>query len=375
MHTPLVARCVRGLESTVAAEVLASGLGVVTGLRHREVHFRASWPAPMLRTADDVFLLAAQRADIGTTKHGLQALAELAELADTDRLLRLRRGLTASDELTGIDVSASFLGRRTFNRYDAEDVVGPALARRLGVPYHSRRTGVASPPGHWGWRLTLDGTRATLMLRITDQPQHRRAYKRRTIPGTLHPPLAAAMAAMADISPGQVVVDPCCGAGTLLIEAALAQPGAHFHGFDLSPDAITAARANAVALPDTVGLPIAIDRSDAGRLPLPDAGVDRVLCNPPWGTQAPARGLIANTPSRWWTELRRVLAPDGRAVLLLPDPEALGTALRHRLTPLHIQRVRVSGAQPFIVHLAPKDENVRRRTTGVRDGPTARGNP
>ncbi|MFE1251608.1 hypothetical protein [Streptomyces sp. NPDC058766] len=50
--------------------------------------------------------------------------------------------------------------------------------RRLGVPYRSRRDGAAPPPGCCGWRLTLDGTRATLMLRVDDRPLHRRAYKR-----------------------------------------------------------------------------------------------------------------------------------------------------------------------------------------------------
>ncbi|GAB2984125.1 hypothetical protein GCM10023080_057460 [Streptomyces pseudoechinosporeus] len=350
MHTPLVARCLRGLEAVVAAEVLGSGLGAVTDLRHREVHFRSHRSTPPLRTADDVFLLAAQRPDIGTTRQRLHELTELAHLADTDHLLSLRHSATASARgITGIDVSASFLGRRTFTRYDAEDVVGQALARRLGVPYHSRRTGTAPPPGCCGWRLTLDGTRATLMLRVEDRPLHRRAYKQHTIPGTLHPPLAAAMATLADIRPGHAVLDPCCGAGTLLIEAALAQPDAHFHGFDLSADAITAARANAGELP------VAIRRSDAGRFPLSDNSVDRVLCNPPWGTQAHARGLLATAPSRWWTELRRVLAPEGTAVLLLPDREDLTTAIRHHFTPVHMQRLRLSGAQPFLVHLALTD--------------------
>ncbi|WP_433462219.1 methyltransferase domain-containing protein [Spirillospora sp. CA-128828] len=346
----LVARCVRGLESAVAAEVLESGLGAVTRLGHREVQFRlrSPEPIPVPRTADDLFLLAARRPDIGTTKSDLHALAELAELADTDLLLRLRRTLTqAKDDVPGIDVSASFLGRRTFSRYDAEDVVGAALAERLGVPYHSRRAGAAPPPGHQGWRLTLDGTHATLMLRISDRPLHRRAYKRRTVPGTLHPPVAAAMAVMADIRPGHTVLDPCCGAGTLLIEAALARPGARLRGFDLSPDAVAAARANAAALP------IGVDRCDAGRLPFSDASIDRVLSNPPWGTQVHPRGLLADSPSRWWTELRRVLSPDGTVVLLLPTSETLAGAIRHGLAPVHIQGVRVSGAQSFIVRLQP----------------------
>ncbi|NGO48449.1 methyltransferase domain-containing protein [Streptomyces sp. YC419] len=277
--------------------------------------------------------------------------------------MALRHGTTTSARgITGIDVSASFLGRRTFTRYDAEDVVGQALARRLGVPYHSRRTGTAPPPGGCGWRLTLDGTRATLMLRLDERPLHRRAYKQRTIPGTLHPPLAAAMAVLADIRPGHTVLDPCCGAGTLLIEAALAQPEARYQGFDLSANALTAARANAAELP------ITIRRSDAARLPLPDNSIDRVLCNPPWGTQAHAGGLLATAPSRWWTELRRVLTSEGTAVLLLPHREDLTTAIRHGFTPAHMQRLRLSGAQPFLVHLTLTDAGRSRPAQQLPEG-------
>ncbi|MEU4833207.1 methyltransferase domain-containing protein [Streptosporangium sp. NPDC023615] len=341
----LVARCVRGLEQAVAAEILQSELSTVTRLGHREVHFHTLRAGPWAvgpATADDVFLLAARGPDIGPGREGLPGLAELAGEADLDDLLRSRRRYGGAGAVTGVEVSASFLGGRNFNRHDAEDAVGRVLAHRLGVGYHSRRTGLAPPGGHTGWRLTLDGTRATLMLRITDRPLHRRAYKRRSLAGTLHPPVAAAMARMADLRPGLTVLDPCCGAGTLLIEAASHQPEALLRGFDLSPDAVRATRENAGALPVTVG------RADAGRLPLPDGGADRVLCNPPWGGQVTAGGLLASSPERWWAELRRVLAPGGTAVLLLPGAADIAAGIRWGLVPAHVQRVRVSGAQPFI---------------------------
>ncbi|GAB2735197.1 TRM11 family SAM-dependent methyltransferase [Streptomyces bullii] len=159
------------------------------------------------------------------------------------------------------------------------------------------------------------------------------------------------MAALAGIRPGHRVLDPCCGAGTLLIEAALAHPGARCEGFDLSREAVATARANAAAA--AAAPPLTVHRADAGRLPLPDGTADRVLCNPPWGTQVHPGGLLATAPDRWWRELRRVLAPDGTAVLLLPDPTALTTALRHDLTPVHLCRVRLFGAQPYVVQLAP----------------------
>lgn len=347
MHTPLVARCVRGLESAVAAEILRFPDTAVTGLRHREVRFRASGSPPSPRTADDVFLFAARRPDIGPARRSLGLLTELVTGSDIAALLRLRRTATGSAAPTGIDVSASFLGSRGFNRYDAEDAVGQALSRRIGVPHHSRREGVPVPPGHWGWRLTLDGEHATLMLRAGDRPLHRRAYKRHTVPGTLHPPVAAAMAAMAELRPGAVVVDPCCGAGTLLAEAAVLEPAARCLGFDLSGRALDAARAN------TRGLPVTVERGDAGRLPLADGSVDRVLCNPPWGGQVPARGALAGAPERWWRELRRLLAPDGTAVVLLPGAGQLTAALDAGLSPAHVQRVRVSGAEAFVVRLRP----------------------
>ncbi|WP_424533032.1 TRM11 family SAM-dependent methyltransferase [Sphaerisporangium viridialbum] len=359
----LVARCVHGLEPTVAAEVLQRGLGVITHLGHREVHFRtcrSESRAVELRTADDVFLLAARCADVGAAKEGAAALARLADLADLGSLPRQRESHGGPGALTGVEVSASFLGRRNFNRHDVEDAVGHALARRLGIGYHSRREGAVPPSAHSGWRVTLDGTRATLMLRIAGRPLHRRDYKRCSVPGTLHPPLAAAMAGMADIRAGQTVLDPCCGAGTLLIEAWRQQPEARFRGFDLASEALRAAGENLAGLPITVG------RADAGRLPVPDGSADRVLSNPPWGGQVAARGLLAASSSPWWAELRRVLAPGGTAVVLLPGVGDLPMGIRHQLVPVHVQRVRVSGAQSFLVRLTAPGG--RERTRGGAQG-------
>ncbi|WP_283136613.1 methyltransferase domain-containing protein [Rhizohabitans arisaemae] len=359
----LVARCIRGLEPIAATEILRAELGTVTGLGHREVRFQAAPPARWIepRTADDVFLLAGRIPDIGRVRAGLGGLAELTAALDLDSLLARRRAYGGRGRLTGVEVSASFLGRRNFNRYDAEDVIGSALARRLGVPYRSRRDGTPPPDLDGGWRLTLDGEHATLMLRIGLRPAHRRDYKRATIPGTLHPPVAAAMAILADVLPGQRVLDPCCGAGTLLIEAERAQPLGRFQGYDLDPAALRAARVNAAG-----STAVRVGAADAGDLPLADGSVDRVVANPPWGAQVRAGGRLAGAPERWWAEIRRVLTPTGSAVVLIPDTGDLAAAIRYGLVPTYVQQVSLFGSRPSVVRLVPRepsggsDDRIRR---------------
>ncbi|KAB2347063.1 methyltransferase domain-containing protein [Actinomadura rudentiformis] len=361
-----MARCVRGLEPALGTEILQTGSATIDWIGHREVGFRTGDDV-RLRTADDVFLLVRRRDDVGPHKRDLAALAEMARTVDLEGLARERRIRGGPAGFGGIEISASFLGRRTYNRYDIEDAVGGVLAERAGVPYHSRRHGEPPPPGHSGWRLTLDGTHATLLLRLGRRPAHRRAYKNATIPGTLHPPVAAAMAQAAALHPGQRVLDPCCGAGTLLIEAHHTVPGTALLGFDLDPAARRAARQNAGPFP------IAVEHGDAGALPVADRSIDRVLCNPPWGEQVGAGGRLAGHPERWWRELARVLTDEGRAVVLLPEARGLGHALALGLAPVHVQQLSLFGSRPLMVQLERQHDRKRsranRRTTSTGSSP------
>ncbi|MCI2417574.1 methyltransferase domain-containing protein [Saccharopolyspora sp. K220] len=332
----------------MSTEILLSESASITSIAHREVIFQ-TWEGARgarPRTADDVFLLAGRRDDIGPHKRDLASLTELVHTLDLDSLQHERRIRGGPHDFAGIEISASYLGRRTYNRYDIEDTIGPALANRLRVPYHSRRGGTAPPPGYCGWRLTLDGTNATLLLRLGEFPAHRREYKTATIPGTLHPPVAAAMALLADLHPGQTVLDPCCGAGTLLIEAHHAVPGMTLIGFDLASRPRRAAKINSIGT-----APLRIERADAAALPVADRSIDRVLCNPPWGSQVRAGGFLASDPEQWWCELARVLADDGRAVVLVPDARSLSYALDNGLIPTHVQQLSLFGRHPLMTRL------------------------
>jgi tRNA (guanine6-N2)-methyltransferase len=340
MHARLLARTVRGMETLVADEIRERGLGRVDLVGHREVHFTSPDPAAAIRalpTADDVLLVAAVIHGIGHTRDDLRVLA--AGLGDLSSVPR-----------QALDVSATIVGPRRFGRYDVEDAVGSALSAALGVPYHSRRGGVRPPPGTRSWRVTIEGKRATVAVRLGDRPTHRRDYKRASVPGTLHPPVAAAMARLAGIAPGDVVLDPCCGAGTLLVEAARLLGGAgpggggglpggsRLVGVDCDAVALRAAGLNAA------GLAVSWLRADAGDLPVRSGSVDGILVNPPWDRQVPARGALFANRQRLWAEASRVLRPGGRLVALLRNGARPGAGV-HVLAEYPI---RLSGAEAAI---------------------------
>jgi 23S rRNA G2445 N2-methylase RlmL len=304
----LLARTVRGLESVACTEI--NGLGWTENVRHREVVFCAPAVDPrvlQLRTVDDVAILAAETGAVST----------LVSSMDVTEVLALRQRFSAP--MSDVDVSASVLG--PLKRFDVEDEVGRGLAGLLGVRYHSRRNGQRPPAGSVTWRVTVEGSVARLAVRIAEVPLHRRAYKVASLPGTLHPPVAAAMSLLAGVRESHVVLDPCCGAGTTLAES-----GASVRiGFDLDPAAVRATIVNA-------GVPAVV--ADASAIPLPDCSIDRVLVNPPWGRAVAPSGGLAKDTDGLWREIRRVLKPGGLIAALLPSTaeDPAGFVVQRKIT-------------------------------------------
>lgn len=73
--------------------------------------------------------------------------------------------------------------------------------------------------------LHVSGTEATLSLDLSGESLHRRGYRTESVEAPLKESLAAAIVYMAGVRPGMTadscLLDPMCGSGTLLIEAAL----------------------------------------------------------------------------------------------------------------------------------------------------------
>lgn len=105
-------------------------------------------------------------------------------------------------------------------------------------------------------------------------------------PGSMDPLLARALVNIAGARPGATVIDPMCGTGGLLLEAALV--GARAIGTDAQRKMADGARTNlSAAAPD---VPWLVCRGDARRPPLPDDIADAVVFDAPYERQSAVAG-------------------------------------------------------------------------------------
>ncbi|ORX80815.1 UPF0020-domain-containing protein [Basidiobolus meristosporus CBS 931.73] len=132
----------------------------------------------------------------------------------------------------------------------------------------------------------------------------------------LRPAIAYCMTRLANISPGQLVIDTCCGVGTIPIEGALSHPYALFLGGDVDEDAIyTRGAANILHT-------IKRNRVDlclwsAKKLPFRNGVVDTVVSDLPWGRREGSFQSNCKLYPKMMKEIGRVLKPNtGRVILI-----------------------------------------------------------
>lgn len=147
---------------------------------------------------------------------GLDDAGRLTEAIPTERYVR-------SDQSFG--VRSTRIGSHAFGSPDVAEVVGQAI-----IDAHREATGdrlaVDLDDPDVVFRSTVRHDRFTLALDTTGpRSLHRRPFRVCDHPAPIRPTLAAAMLELADYGPGETLVDPMCGGGTIPIEAALAARG------------------------------------------------------------------------------------------------------------------------------------------------------
>ncbi|HWA77161.1 MAG TPA: methyltransferase domain-containing protein [Polyangiaceae bacterium] len=362
----LLARSVRGIEWLLAAEIRAQG-AAVSSIGHRVVEFSvAGEPSDgqlRLGCADDVFLFVGELRGVDHRRASLATLTQATARMPLGQTLATLSSLRAAPLGWQFTVVASFLGARNYNRYEAEAAVAESITKATGLSYESSREGSPGRPV-LTFRVHLVEDAASLSLRVFEEPLHRRRYKQRSYPGTLHPPLARAMALLAGLGTNATVLDPFCGVGTLLLEARLLEHSAQCHGVDIDAGRLSAARENA----ELAGVSINLVGGDAAQLPFEGSTFERVLTNLPWGVAVEPEGALKQGSGLFWTELARVLRSDGRAIVLTDPKTALAAAVRESELSLLLRfRVSLFGQYPELWVLGARDAiNARERSPIVR---------
>jgi 23S rRNA G2445 N2-methylase RlmL len=238
-------------------------------------------------------------------------------------------------------------GEHGYQRQDAKEAFLAGLQGKIPAGWFP-----ATDENAWFevW-LTIRGRTAVCGVRLSDRTMRHRTYKTEHVMASLRPTVAAAMVWLAGVAPGMTVVDPMCGAGTILAETIrLAEArryiGTRVVGGDIDPHAVFVSKENLTNI--GVGRPD-VQRWDAAHLPLPDASVDRIISNPPFGKQLSSPAEIGPLYEALAGEWNRVLRPGGRAVLVVSEQEWLAAALKRvAWSAVRLHRVRVLG-QPAVI--------------------------
>uniref|UniRef100_A0A8C2LWM5 U6 snRNA (guanine-N(2))-methyltransferase THUMPD2 n=3 Tax=Cricetulus griseus TaxID=10029 RepID=A0A8C2LWM5_CRIGR len=192
---------------------------------------------------------------------------------------------------------------KAFTAQEVGRVVGIALMRKFG------------------WKANLRNPYLEIFMHLSDAysvvgiPLFRVPLASRTYIQTagLRSTIAWAMASIAEIKAGALVLDPMCGLGTILVEAAEEWPDVYYMGADVSDSQLLGACDNLKA----AGLADKIDllQGSVTELPLPSQSVDVIISDIPFGKKFKLGKDIKSILQ----EMERVLRVGGTMVLLLSE--------------------------------------------------------
>jgi tRNA (guanine6-N2)-methyltransferase len=301
-------------------------------------------PLRALRVSEDVFAIVGYHYGLNRDRAALERVGAVAREAPF-----VEQALTARTRL----IPGARSGRRLRYRVIAR-MAGEHEFRRIDLARAISR-GISERDDH-SWRLspeevdvefwaTLLWEELILALRLSDETMRHRDYKVSHLAGSLRPSVAAALALLSTPEPEDVVLDPFCGAGTVLIERAHLQRYRLLMGCDRASEALSAAREN-------IGpryKPLELHRWDATAIPLPDRSISKIVTNVPWGIRHGSHEENRRLYPRILQEFHRLLTPGGKMVILTGETRLMSELItKGLLRPDKILRVSVLGASAAV---------------------------
>ncbi|TVR32781.1 MAG: methyltransferase domain-containing protein [Spirochaetaceae bacterium] len=212
---------------------------------------------------------------------------------------------------TSFRVSSVRSGLHEFASPDVERAAGAQLQRdyRLEVDLENFDVNV---------RIDIVDQRVLVGLQLNQSRLDRRYLRTYRPRVSLRPAIAYAMLTLADLADdAATVVDPFCGSGTILLEAASIFPQARVLGFDHDREAVDGARHNSAQ--NALQHRIAVQYADARGIHqlIEPRSVDAIVTNPPFGIRLARRTDFRSLYGRFLESAWQVLKPAGKLVILV----------------------------------------------------------
>lgn len=203
-------------------------------------------------------------------------------------------------------VTCSRYGHHEFKSIEVERFVGEYFYENFHIPVDLR-----NPDKELFVKIV--GNTAYLMLKHNKKPLEKRNYRVFLHPTAADPILAYGMFRLAEIKEGEIVVDPMCGSGTILIESALEFPKAKYFGIDISEKFLEGAKQNAkVAGVDHL---IKFIHGDCRNLESYFEKIDKIITNPPYGVKMGNEKSVKGLYYKFLESAGKVVRENGRIVL------------------------------------------------------------
>ncbi len=196
-----------GLEGVVKQELVHMGLPAkadMGGVRFEGTAEDAFSANLWLRCADRVLLVTGEG-----EAHSYEELFQLVKSIRWEDLLPR----DARFPVTGNCARSQLMSVR-----DCQAIIKKAVAERLGEKY--RETWLSETGANYPIGFSIHQNRVRLTLDASGDALNKRGYRTWVGEAPLRETLAAALVRLSPWRPGQPLHDPCCGTGTILIEAA-----------------------------------------------------------------------------------------------------------------------------------------------------------
>eukprot|EP01119_Soliformovum_irregulare_P016746 TRINITY_DN488_c0_g2_i1.p1 TRINITY_DN488_c0_g2~~TRINITY_DN488_c0_g2_i1.p1 ORF type:complete len:436 (-),score=119.71 TRINITY_DN488_c0_g2_i1:15-1322(-) len=172
----------------------------------------------------------------------------------------------------------------------------------------------------------------------------------------LRPAIAFSLISLANIQPGEIVIDPLCGCGTIPEIVSDMFPECFVMGGDIAPPAIEKSLENfSMHRRNKDKFNIDLVKWDSCKLPLPNASVNVIITDLPFGKRMGTHKSNRDLYPKFLAEFQRILHPAGRLVLLTLEKELLYRSIKNipnlKLEKLHSINQGGMPTYVFLLHL------------------------